>query len=167
MTSSLRASMGEGVFARALSAVGNTAREIGSAVARLVGRGDKALEVAGDTERLAQRASEIHSALHPIGQAQRTTSVLGALDRSGRAVDVIASGARDLSPAQRALAKAGDILGKLPGKHAEITNLVTAGRNGLRPVALVATRDFCARCIEAVQKAGGVIVDPRTAVWPR
>lgn len=43
--------------------------------------------------------------------------------RTTDGTDVIASGGRDLSPAQRALTADADVLGKLPGAHAEVTAL--------------------------------------------
>lgn len=51
----------------------------------------------------ATRADEIHRALDPIARGRRTTAVLRTKDSGGKTVDVLAGGARDLSPAQRAL----------------------------------------------------------------
>jgi len=76
MTSSIRASMGEGVFARALSAVGNTAREIGSAIARLGGESKAARELRA-TE-MAQLAHNAHESL--TGFLLRSTVAAGIKD---------------------------------------------------------------------------------------
>jgi hypothetical protein len=65
ITSSIRASMGEGVFARALSAVGNTAREIGSAIARgarSLGRGMRGL--AADAQAARGDANTVYRAVN-------------------------------------------------------------------------------------------------------
>jgi RHS repeat-associated protein len=73
-----------------------------------------ALEVAG-------KAGQIHNALDPIAQNMRTTAVLRT-----NAGDIAASGARDLTPAQRSLAQAvGATPAALPGAHAEVTAIMS------------------------------------------
>jgi len=81
MTSSLRASMGEGVFARALSAVGNTAREIGSAIARLGARGNAAAETTNGAAivRMGQAGEAAVRAVYNIGA--KATRVIGGRTR--------------------------------------------------------------------------------------
>jgi hypothetical protein len=79
-------------------------------------------------EALAERAGEIHSALHPIAQEMRTTAVLET--NGGR---IVAGGGPDLTPAQRALLGAGETLARLPGAHAEVTALTHAAETGLTP----------------------------------
>jgi hypothetical protein len=69
---------------------------------------------ATEAERLAGRVDDFHGALDPIAQNSRTTSVMSTQE----GVDIVSSGGRDLSPAQRALAQDGDVLGRLPGAHA-------------------------------------------------
>lgn len=110
----------------------------------------------------AERAAQIHAALDPIAYSMRVTAVLDT--SAGR---IIAGGARDLTPAQRALLQAGEIAAKQPGAHAETTALAQAAKMGATPRALVATRDFCASCRIAIIKSGGQITSPRSAVWPR
>jgi hypothetical protein len=112
------------------------------------------------TAALAKRADEFQSVLDPIAAKQRTTAVL---ETSGGTI--IGGGVRDLNPAQRALAKQGEILSKLPGKHAEITVLKEAMARGLKPKAIATTRDFCQECRKALEEAGATITGPRTAVW--
>ena len=46
---------------------------------------------------------------------------------------------RDLAPPQRALARPGEVLGRLPGEHAEITALKAAGEAGLTPQGTATT----------------------------
>lgn len=85
----------------------------------------------------------------------------------GKTVDVLAGGARDLGPSQRGLAKAGEILARAPGEHAEVTALRAAMERGLQPRAIAATRDFCPACRRALEDSGAQILGPRTAVWGR
>ena len=75
--------------------------------------GTDALDAAGS---LASRVDELQGALDPIAQNSRTSAVLSTEEGT----DILASGGRDLSPAQRALANEGDILARSPGAHAEI-----------------------------------------------
>jgi hypothetical protein len=79
-----------------------------------------------EAERLASRVSEINGVLDPIAQGQRTTAVMSTEE----GVDVLAGGARDLDPAQRALADEDDLLARLPGEHAEITAMDAAAKAG-------------------------------------
>lgn len=116
--------------------------------------------VAAERE-LAARADELHGALDPIAQTRRTTAVMGT--RQG--TDVLAGGARDLSPAQRALAGPGDVLGRLPGEHAAITALKAAGEAGLTPQGIATTTNICPACRAALEEAGATITGPRSAWW--
>ncbi|MEM7310769.1 MAG: hypothetical protein AAF682_29115, partial [Planctomycetota bacterium] len=102
------------------------------------------------TKRLAGRAGLIHGTLDARAQSHRTTAVLRT-----DAGDVVASGGRDLSPAQRAALEPGESAASLPGAHAEVTALNHAQQAGLSPEALVATRPFCPDCSSAIQEAGG------------
>ena len=116
----------------------------------------------GGMEALAARADEIHSALDPIAQKLRTTAVL---ETSGG--NIIAGGARDLSPAQRALLRQGEIAAKLPGADAEVTALSHANRLGLQPRAMAVTRTICPECAATIRASGGTLISPTTAIWPR
>lgn len=119
--------------------------------------------VAPNTAGLATRADELHGALDPIAQTRRTTTVMST--REGG--DVLAGGVRDLTPAQRALARPGDVLGKLPGEHAEITALKAAGEAGLTPQGIATTTNICPACRAALEEAGATITGPRSAWWWR
>lgn len=112
--------------------------------------------------RLGGRADEIYGALDPIARTRRTTAVLGT--REGP--DVLAGGARDLSPAQRALARPGDVLGRAPGQHAEITALKAASEAGLTPRGIATTTRICPSCQAAIEESGATITGPTTAWWP-
>jgi hypothetical protein len=125
------------------------------------------VEDVGDTGRLVVRAGEIHSVLDPIAQTSRTTAVLGTTTREGLAIDVLAGGVRDLSPAQRALAASGDVLARLPGEHAEITALKAASEAGLIPRAIASTWDICPACRAALEESGAMLTGPRAALWWR
>jgi tRNA(Arg) A34 adenosine deaminase TadA len=116
---------------------------------------------APQTTRLAARADEIHGALDPIAQTRRTTAVMST--REGG--DVLAGGVRDLTPAQRALARPGDVLGRLRGEHAEITALKAAGEAGLTPRGIATTTNICPTCRSALEQAGATITGPRSAWW--
>ena len=119
---------------------------------------------ATNTERLAGRVDDFHGALDPIAQNSRTTSVMST--RQG--TDIIASGGRDLSPAQRALAQEGDVLGRLPGAHAEVTALDAATKAGLTPAQIAVSRPICGPCQAVIQSSGGEILPGGMgAFWPR
>jgi RHS repeat-associated protein len=118
------------------------------------------IELAAAGAGLAERAAEIHEALDPIAQGMRTTAVL---DTSvGR---IVAGGARDLTPAQRALLGAGEIGAKLPGAHAEITAMEAARGLGATPEAMAVTRAICPACAAAIEASGGTLTGPNTAIW--
>jgi len=106
---------------------------------------------------------ELHSALDPIAQNSRTTAVMSTEEGT----DILASGGRALSPAQRALANEGDILARSPGAHAEITALEAAEKAGLTPSEIAVSRAMCPPCQAAIEGSGGVINDDLLgAYWP-
>ena len=113
---------------------------------------------------IATRVEELHNALDPIAQNSRTTAAMRTTDGT----DAIASDGRDLSPAQRALTTEADVLGKLPGVHAEITALDAALRAGLTPAEIAVSRPICDVCRAAIESRGGRINDDGLgAVFPR
>jgi tRNA(Arg) A34 adenosine deaminase TadA len=91
----------------------------------------------------------------------RTTAVLDT--SAGR---IIAGGARDLTPAQRALFRPGEIAARLPGAHAEVTALQAAEGLGATPQSIAVTRAICSACAAAIDQSGGVLTSPTTAEWP-
>jgi hypothetical protein len=111
-------------------------------------------------EALVERAGEIHKILDPVAQRMRTTAV--ARTSTG---DLVGSGGRDLTPAQRAALKPGETATKLPKVHAERTVLNEAAKQGSKLEALGATRDFCEACRVAIEAAGGIVTSVRTAIW--
>jgi RHS repeat-associated protein len=120
-----------------------------------------ASEAAGPLGDLAKRAGKVHSVLDPIAARSRTTAVMETLEGTR----IVASGGRDLTPAQRAALEAGEIAGKQRGAHAEVTAIDKDSQLALSPSALVATRDFCPACSKAIEDIGGVIIDAGTAIW--
>lgn len=110
---------------------------------------------------LSTRANQIHGALDPIAQVQRTTAVLET--NAGR---VVAGGARDLTPAQRAMLGHGETAARLPGAHAEVTAITHAQGAGLTPQALAVTRVICPQCAAVIEATGGRLTSPTTAAWP-
>jgi hypothetical protein len=112
---------------------------------------------------LGTRVGEIHGALHPIARSQRTTAIL----ETTNGTRIVASGGRDLTPAQKTLLEPGDVAAKLPRAHAELTALAHAAQNGLLPARITASRPFCQECIRAIEAAGGKITSPTTAIFPR
>ena len=115
------------------------------------------------TEALSARANEIHGALDPIAQNSRTTAVMSTREDP----NIIAGGGRDLSPTQRALANEGEILGKLPGAHAEVTAMDAAAKAGLTPAEIAASRPICPACQQAIEASGGQVAPSGwTAWWP-
>ncbi len=117
--------------------------------------------IADDAAALSARAQEVHGALDPIAQTQRTTTVL----RTRQGLDVVAGGARDLTPAQRAMLQAGEVAAKGPGEHAEITALKHAAGGGLAPQTMAVTRPICVDCKTAIEQSGGKVTSPTTAKW--
>ncbi len=82
-------------------------------------------------------------------------------------VDILASGVRDLDPEQRALAGENDLLGRLPGEHAEITALDRAYKAGLTPAQMAVSREICPICRLVIwARRGRISNDGRGVVWP-
>ncbi len=120
------------------------------------------LEAEARVAALATRAREIHSTLDEVAQGMRTTAVLET--HAGR---IVASGGRDLDPVQRAMLNQGEFDAMLPRTHAEITALEYASKNGMRPQALAVTRKICPDCVTAIERSGGILTSPTTAIWPK
>jgi hypothetical protein len=89
--------------------------------------------------------------------------MIGFLSREG--ADVLAGGARALSPAQRALAGQGDVIASGPGLHAEETAVNGARQAGLTPQGIGVSRPICAVCQSVLEKAGATITSPTSAWW--
>ncbi len=141
------------------------------AIAAWLGLGGEALApvappilapVASDTAGLsiAERVAQIHGVLDPIAQEMRTTAVLET--NIGR---IIAGGARDLAPAQRALIREGEIATQAPGIHAEITALQAATKLGAIPRQIAVSRAICPQCAAAIEAIGGKLTSLTTAIW--
>jgi hypothetical protein len=98
-----------------------------------------------------------------IAQKQRVTTVMSTKEGP----DVIASGKRDLNPAQREVAGPGDVLGKNGDLHAETTAMEAAQKAGLTPARIATSAPICPNCETAITNSGGVInADRFGAVWP-
>jgi hypothetical protein len=121
----------------------------------------RTIAATNSADALGARATEIHGALDPIAQNSRTTAVMST--RQGP--NVIASGGRDLSPAQRALTGPGDVLGKLPGAHAEVTAIDAASKAGLTPAEIAASRPICPACQAAITESGGQVSPSGWWAW--
>jgi tRNA(Arg) A34 adenosine deaminase TadA len=119
---------------------------------------------AAQTARLASEAEQIHSVLDPIARSRRTTALLET--SRGK---IAAGGARDLTPAQREIARQ---LGATPvalqGAHAEVTALNRAMQAGLKPdaLAIYGPKPICPACAAAITASGGKLTSSTTAVWP-
>lgn len=109
---------------------------------------------------LEARAHQVHEVLDAVAAKQRTTAVLRT---SGK--DIVAGGARDLTPAQRLVLNQGETAAKLPGAHAEVTALKAAEAAGLHPKAIGVTRRICPECQQAIEASGGRLTSPTTADW--
>lgn len=92
----------------------------------------------------------------------RTTAVLDTT--AGR---IVAGGGPDLTPAQRALLKPGEVAAQLPDAHAEITALEHAAQMNASPSELAVTRNICSDCEKAIGASGGTLTSKTTAVWKR
>jgi hypothetical protein len=125
--------------------------------------GRAALRKAATRSALGKQVAELHGTLDRIAQTQRTTAILETSDGTR----IVASGGRDLTPAQKALLGPADVAAKLPGAHAELTALEHAIQKGLWPTQITVSRPFCPECIKAIEAAGGKITSPTTAVFPR
>ncbi len=79
--------------------------------------------------------------------------------------DVLAGGGRDLIPAQRALGQGDDVLGRLPGEHAEITAMDAAGKAGLTPWQMAVSRPICRACQAAIEGSGGTVAPGGMFAW--
>ncbi|CPW94392.1 Hypothetical protein ERS075594_04388 [Mycobacteroides abscessus] len=139
---------------------------IGSAgrVLREAGVAGRAATVGSEATRLTETATRYHSALDNIAQNMRTTGAMST--REG--TDLIASGKRDLTPAQRALVQPGEQLAKNPSLHAETTLIEAAKAAGLTPQQIAVTRLICPGCTTAIVETGGEILPGGLgAVWPK
>jgi hypothetical protein len=112
---------------------------------------------------LGARVDQVHGALDPIAAGRRTTAGLDTVEGTR----VLASGGRDLTPAQRALMAPGEAAAKLPGAHAEVTALQHAAQNGLTPAQMAVSRKICPACRAAIEQSGGQLTSSTTATWPR
>jgi RHS repeat-associated protein len=111
----------------------------------------------------ASRVEQLQGVLDPIAQNSRTSAVLNT--REG--IDVLASGGRDLSQAQQALANEEDLLARMPGAHAEVTALQAASKAGLTPSEMAVSRLICSECQAFIENTGGTITSGGTgATWP-
>ena len=128
----------------------------GATAGTLAGTGRSAAEAA-----LGARANALHSALDPIAQNSRTTAALS----TRQATTVLAGGGRDLSPAQRALARAGEIVVRNPGAHAEVTAVRGAQGAGLAPQGIGVSRPICQACQAFLEESGATLTSPTTAWW--
>ncbi len=111
--------------------------------------------------QVASKAQAIHDVLNPIAQNRRTTAVLRTAT-----CDIAAGGGRDLTPAQRAVARSVEAVpSALPNAHAEVTAITHAQENGLIPKMIEVTRDICPACAAFIESSGGTITGPRSAKW--
>ncbi len=115
---------------------------------------------AANSANLETRVAEVHGALDPIAQTSRTTAALGT--REG--TTVIGGGVRDLSPAQRALVREGEMMAGGPG-HAEVTTVLGARGAGLTPQEIVTSWDICPACQTFLRNEGATLTGPRSARW--
>lgn len=120
------------------------------------------LEAEARVAALATRAREIHAALDHVAQKMGTTAVLET--DAGR---IVAGGGQDLMSVQRVRLNEEESDAKLPRTHAEVTTLEYASKNGMRPQALAVTRKICPDCVTAIERSGGILTSPTTAVWPK
>lgn len=79
----------------------------------------------------------------------------------------LARGAFAIWVLQRAIAREGDVLGRLPGEHAKVTALDAARRAGLTPAEIVTSTNICPTCRGILEEAGAPITGPRSARWPQ
>src|SRR6266542_2416735 len=146
---------GEGCVAGALFEFGGWAFRLG--------------RLAGEARLISQLT---HGFLDDIAATQRVTATLIArLD--GQLIRIVGSGARDLTPAQRAFVEAmGWTTAKFAG-HAEETVLAKAAELGAKPVLLAIygggknlALPICEKiCIPAITRAGGKLINPWIAIW--
>jgi hypothetical protein len=108
-------------------------------------------------------ANKLHGVLDPIAQKQRATAVLST-DKG----KIAGAGARDLTPAQRDVARQlGLQPAKKAGAHAEETVMDAAKQIGAKPSVLsVSGQTICSSCTSKITESGGRLIDQSTAVWP-
>jgi hypothetical protein len=121
--------------------------------------------IAQSTQPLAEQAARIAGLLSSRAQNHRAVAVL----QTSEGTFIAGSGAEGLRRAQRdAVVAEGAI--QIPtageGVHAEIAALEFATNRG-KSQFIAASKPFCATgCRQAIQKAGGLITSPTTAVFP-
>jgi hypothetical protein len=125
--------------------------------AYFVSEGELLSHNAGGCGKLAERATEIHSALKTGTQGRTTTAIVDATDASGKKVKLVASSENALRPAQREVLKRGEIAVTGTG-HAEVTALNAAKQMGLKPRKVAASRPICPNCAKEIDEAGAEAV---------
>jgi RHS repeat-associated protein len=110
----------------------------------------------------SQKVDAVHGALMKgAAQDKRTTAILET-DQGTFA----GGGARDLSPAQRGVARGlGAIPVKAIGEHGEITVMKAAIRRGATPEVFETSRPFCSECHQFLKAAGATIESATRAVF--
>jgi hypothetical protein len=141
---------------------GKASIKLGSGLLRAAPVIEEADVIIEGTDALMIRARQVHGVLDQIAQIRRTTAVLDT--SAGR---IVASGVRDLTPAQCAKLLEGEIVAKLDKAHAEVTALEAARAHGATPRALAATTNICPQCAKEIKASGGILTSLTTAVWPR
>jgi hypothetical protein len=113
------------------------------------------------TNRLEARAREIWDVLDQIARKQRVTAVLATNGKT-----IVASGGRDLEKKQKLLLGPSELPARLPDEHGEITALFAAKKKGFIPRAIATTKPMCIDCAIEIEKAGGRLTSPTTAIFP-
>ncbi|MFI7367667.1 RHS repeat-associated core domain-containing protein [Streptomyces sp. NPDC050149] len=114
----------------------------------------------GESDRLQQRAEEVHERLDDIAQNSQDTVAMSTEE----GVDVFSGGVRDIRPVQRAALRDGDMEARMMNQHAEVTAVVRATQAGMTPKVLVShPLPFCPPCRQFLEEEGFRLVDEHVA----
>ncbi len=117
-------------------------------------------EVPAAAEALAERAGEIHDALHPIAQNMRTTAVADVTNADGTMSRLVSSSENTLNSAQKAALQPGETAVSGPG-HAEETILNSAQQNGQTVSTMGVSRTPCISCTQKLNDAAVDVAGPK------
>jgi len=123
-------------------------KSLGASLRRLASKLDDALEYAFNRRLFTAltripATKELADEIASVGLPRSKQTVV--LIETAEGKTIVAGGGPDLTAAQKALAREKGLLiaDDLPGFHAEMTGIVTAGKKGLLPVRGVTTNKMC------------------------
>ena len=156
----------EGLRGPIEGALTTTMDDVAATAARYTGEGkgvltleEQAARVTANSDDLAIRAKEIHSALPEATQRRTTTAVAEVQNPDGTTSRLVGSSEIRLRPEQRAVLNSNETAVTGTG-HAETTVINAANRSGQTVNRVAASRPICPECEKAIQNSGATPASP-------